>query len=199
MMIQEFTDRTGFYPSADLYQAIEEAYYDFDGEKDAFCKAYKENRDGLAENIQRNTNNRSWKKHREQAAELTRRDIEIDGLKGQIKALEDKIDREQEWNPWTNERAVKQEHYDKLRNDGTSHEMTDAEAIEWIAGEWGFDPSKILIHRTMKTYEVNRHHQLRATGEIDRTPYYDATDWYYVFFSVCGMGYEAYNGSLNQI
>ena len=40
MMISEFIDRTGFTPTYEEYQEIEEAYYNFDGNKDAFCKAF---------------------------------------------------------------------------------------------------------------------------------------------------------------
>ncbi len=40
MMISEFIDRTGFEPTAKEYAKIEEAYYNFDGDKDAFCKAF---------------------------------------------------------------------------------------------------------------------------------------------------------------
>jgi len=37
MMISEFIERTGYQPDAREYRAIERAYYDFDGDKDAFC------------------------------------------------------------------------------------------------------------------------------------------------------------------
>lgn len=37
MMISEFIERTGFEPTYDEYQKIEEAYYGFAGSKDAFC------------------------------------------------------------------------------------------------------------------------------------------------------------------
>jgi len=40
MMIEEFEQRTGFYPALKQYEAIERAYTDFNGDKDAFCKAY---------------------------------------------------------------------------------------------------------------------------------------------------------------
>lgn len=40
MMMSEFIDRTGFEPTASEYEKIEKAYYDFDGDKDAFCKAF---------------------------------------------------------------------------------------------------------------------------------------------------------------
>ena len=37
MMISEFIERTGFEPTASEYVKIEEAYYDFNGNKDEFC------------------------------------------------------------------------------------------------------------------------------------------------------------------
>ena len=52
MMLEEFEELTGFYPSADMYDAIELEYADFPGDKYAFCEAYKANKDGLAEKIQ---------------------------------------------------------------------------------------------------------------------------------------------------
>ena len=40
MLMSEFIDRTGFTPTYEEYQEIEEAYYTFNGTKDAFCKAF---------------------------------------------------------------------------------------------------------------------------------------------------------------
>ena len=52
MMMTEFEELTGFYPSADMYDAIDLEYSEFSGDKYAFCEAYKANKDGLAERIQ---------------------------------------------------------------------------------------------------------------------------------------------------
>ena len=49
MLKQEFSDRTGFYPSADMYAIIENKYLEMDVGKDRFCKMYKNNDEGLAE------------------------------------------------------------------------------------------------------------------------------------------------------
>lgn len=38
----KFTERTGFEPMAEEYAEIEEAYYGFDGDKNAFCKHWLE-------------------------------------------------------------------------------------------------------------------------------------------------------------
>lgn len=40
MLISEFIDRTGCQPTAEEYADIEQAYYVFDGNKDAFCRAW---------------------------------------------------------------------------------------------------------------------------------------------------------------
>ena len=53
MMREEFERLTGFYPTSDLYAAIEVAYMDFKGDKAEFCKAYAANKGGMAEAIQR--------------------------------------------------------------------------------------------------------------------------------------------------
>jgi len=193
MMIQEFEELTGLRPNTMEYAVIEDLYYDFNGDKREFCKTFTAVKDALL-NVARmvaSETKADLDKTQETAAQ------EKADLEAKIKRLEAQLEREQEWKPWTNKDAVKQEDYDHLRRCG--HEMTDDEAKDWIASEWGFDRSKIRICRKMKTYEVNRHSQLRQIGEIDRDPYYDATDWYYVFFRVCGMEYEAYNGSLTQL
>ena len=39
MMMQEFENLTGFYPTTEHYAAIEEAYLAFGSDKVAFCKA----------------------------------------------------------------------------------------------------------------------------------------------------------------
>lgn len=41
MMIHEFAQRTGYQPTTEEYHYIEESYYDFSGDKDAFCAQWK--------------------------------------------------------------------------------------------------------------------------------------------------------------
>ena len=43
MTQQEFTQRTGFYPTAEQFQAIHAAYMDSDKDKDTWCKEWKRN------------------------------------------------------------------------------------------------------------------------------------------------------------
>lgn len=41
MLYSEFVDRTGVRVSAEEYRKIEDEYYEFPGDKDAFCRAWK--------------------------------------------------------------------------------------------------------------------------------------------------------------
>jgi len=177
MMIEEFEQRTGYYPALKEYAAIERAYTDFDGDKDAFCKAYKKNADGIAERIQREVNMDTLKQERDQAAEIARRDAEIDRLKKEL-------DRELEWKPsegtGTN---MSQERYEELLESctgdhGDPHVMSEDEAQQLVADEFGFNPERIEIVTTVHTYEVNKHQQLRKAAAYTRLPLYGAT-WTY--------------------
>ncbi|MBQ3442220.1 MAG: hypothetical protein IJG33_03130 [Selenomonadaceae bacterium] len=41
MMKIEFVKRTGYKPTAEEYKAIEAQYYDFDGDKNTFCRNWR--------------------------------------------------------------------------------------------------------------------------------------------------------------
>ncbi len=62
---------------------------------------------------------------------------------------------------------------------------------------YGFAKEKIIIHKTIPTYQINRHRQIRNTGMVDRRPAYNATDWNYIRFDCGGMSYELYNDILS--
>ena len=81
MLQTEFETLTGIYPDSELYKEIEKEYMDGDWpDKQAFCAAYKKNKDGLAEKIQRRTSEKLWKqdeKHRKAMAESSKRIEEL--------------------------------------------------------------------------------------------------------------------------
>ena len=195
MMLSEFVERTGFHPLAFEYEKIEEAYYNFEGDKDAFCKAYKKNADGMAERIQREVNMATFKAQRDQSAELDRRDIEIERLKKEL-------EREQGWKPYEDTHNIPQAEYTSLAESipgGAARYMTDGEAMDWVCGEFGFERSQVTILHEIDEYEISRRNQLRRTGKkIDCRPIYCATDYHYIRFNV-GRGawqWEAWNGQI---
>lgn len=191
MMIQEFEKLTGFHPTADLYKAIEHAYMEFDGDKTEFCKAYVENRDNLASRIARAVDAADQ--------ELALRvNSTIKELEKQNAALVKKLEAEQEWKPYEDTDNVAQVDYEKLAGAGGTEELDDEKAKALLYDWYGFAVEKIKIHRSVPVYEVNRHRQLRKTGEVERLPIYNATDWNYIRFDCGLMSYELTNGELRM-
>ena len=97
MMMSEFIDRTGFEPTAKEYAKIEEAYYDFDGNKDAFCKAFV--KDGGARKLCKaraaeidRLNSLLLESERQYKKDMADREKRIDELTAEL-------DRELEWKP----------------------------------------------------------------------------------------------------
>lgn len=187
MMINEFEARTGIYPTTDLYRIIEEYYYEFDGDKDEFCKAYKENANDIAEEIRNKANIDSALFSKKQAAEINSLTVEVEKLNKQL-------DHELEWKPCELDGNVMQNDYERLKAAGNPW---NEEAVkEWLNEDFGFERDKIKIYRSVPTYEVNRHGALRRIGEAERAPYYAATDWNYARFDCGLMSYELANGEL---
>lgn len=189
MMIQEFEQRTGYFPTMKEYEAIERAYMAYDGDKDAFCKAYKKNEGGLAERIQHEANMQQIEADAEAAKAAEK-------YEARIAELEKALEREQEWKPYEDTDNVQQADYTRLQTAGGTRALTDEEAKDLLYDWYGFAKEKIKIHRTIPQYEVNRHRQLRKVGEIDRAPLYNATDWNYIRFDCGCMSYELHNDNL---
>lgn len=193
MMISEFVERTGFEPTADEYAKIEEAYYNFDGDKNSFCKAFVDGNGvsricrARAEEIVRlrSVVLETEKQLKKDVADRDRR----------IEQLTAELDRELEWKPSAGTGTnMEQERYEHLVHVG--RKMTDDEAKSFIADECGFAPEKICILHEVSTYEVNKYHSLRKSGTFDRAPMYESTDWNYVRFDCVSFMYELVNGEL---
>ena len=185
MLIEEFEERTGFYPSQSLYAVIEEHYMKFGGDKDAFCRAYKKNEDGLATQIQWETSMRDMKAQK--AAEEYR---------GRIADLEETLECEQEWKPHEDTHNVQQADYACLAVQHDTERLSDEQAKELLYDWYGFAKEKVEVLHSVPVYEVNRHGRLREVGELERVPLYNATDWNYIRFDCGYMCYELFNDNL---
>lgn len=205
MMIREFEERTGFFPTEAMYKAIEAEYMEFGGDKDAFCAAYKANKDGIAEKIRRTASTEEYKAERQQVAELTRRDTEINNLKKQIERLKADLDRAEGWEDHEVSQML-QKRFDELKTAEGTQEFTDAEAASFIASEFGFITSKVKVFREIPKYQAceigSGFKKIRKNGTVNRPPVYNATDWNYIRFNVeCGgtaWQYEVVDGQLYQ-
>ena len=193
VMISEFIERTDFEPTADEYAKIEEAYYNFNGDKNAFCKAF----------IDGNGVSRICRARAEEISRLrsvmleTERQFknDIEERDRRIEHLTAELDRELEWKPSENTGTnMSQYDYDHLARSG--RKMSDGEAKAFIADEYGFAPEKICILHEVSSYEVNKHRYLRKSNTYERTPMYESTDWNYVRFNCAQFMYELVNGEL---
>lgn len=204
MMMSEFIERTGFEPTADEYREIEKAYYDFDGNKDAFCKAFVE-QDGEKKVYQARA--AEIEQLRRQMAELEKMfKADSEKQEKQIAYLQAQLDKELEWKPSAGTGTnMSQNDYESLAalcdgSHGDPHIMSEDEARCLVAEEFGYDPGRVEIIATVDTYEVNKHRQLRKADTYTRLPLYDATDYNYVRFNVRCAGstwmYEMVNGEL---
>lgn len=146
MMLEEFEKRTGYFPTMEEYAAIEKAYMEFSGDKDAFCKAYKKNEDGIAERIQREVNMQHINAQSE--AEKAQKAMEE-----RIAELEKALEREQEWRPHEDTDNVQQADYTRLQTAGGTRTLTDDEAKALLYDWYGFAKEKIKIHRTLPRYK----------------------------------------------
>ena len=201
MMLSEFVERTGFEPMPAEYAKIEEAYCSFNGDKDAFCKAFVAG-DG------------EKKIYQARAAEIDRLNgkiLEMDKTFQQSSAeyerrlavLRAELDKELEWKPYEFSQNISQAEYAELAkcvDSGSARYMTDDEALDWVCREFGFDRSHVTILHEIDEQEINRHNLCRASGrKIDRRPVYCATDYHYIRFNAgCGAWqWEAWNGQLH--
>lgn len=103
MMMSEFTERTGFESSAEEYEKIEEQYYNFDGDKDAFCSNWLK-QGGIL---------RCCKERALKIEQLNSKILELEHmsrmedkkLQQRIADLEAQLDRELDWKPYKDKPA----------------------------------------------------------------------------------------------
>lgn len=182
MMKKEFAERTGFNPSDKDYKKIEKAYYDYDGDKDDFCKAWLQN-SGVQDLYNEKT------KKLEEFITLYK------GSQQEIKRLRLEIERLEKWEPSKSVGTrFSQTEYESLLRSCKNKAMTDEEAIDYIYEETGFDKSEIKLINTVNTYEVNCEHKIRRSGGYIRFPLYFASDWNYIRFDCRHNSWEIING-----
>lgn len=194
MLMNEFIERTGFEPTAEEYAEIEEKYYNFDGDKDAFCKEFSKN--SFSEML----------KLRKEKIEKLQSDLleqdkafraETRKMEQEIKRLQSDLDKELEWKPCTTAgTTLKQADYEKLESFGRV--LTNEEAKQIIYDEFGFAPDKVTIIHTVSAYEVNKYHQLRTAETFERKAVYDASDYNYIRFDCANWFYEMVNGEIER-
>ncbi len=201
MMIQEFEQLIGIYPTTELYRVIEKKYMDGPWtDKQEFCKAYKANKDGLAESCARCANgvrlaDEGLAKHEVDMWKAT-----AEQWKAENERTQKQLDRELCWTPYEYTDRLSDKDYERLAAQADTERYSDDWMKDMISQEFGFAREHIRIQRQLPVLEINKYRQLRKTGQmIQRDPLYNATDWNYAAFEVRGYCYEMVNGELNKL
>lgn len=103
-----------------------------------------------------------------------------------------RIERELAQNAGTN---MQEQDYQRLAKFGDTKHMTDDKAKLFIGQELGFDPLKVRIIHEVEDYYKDGD-LLVKWHTYKRDPQYNATDWNYFRFDVCGWQYEYVDGTL---
>ena len=204
MLMQEFTDMTGFEPTPEEFQEIESEYYRFNGDKQAFCKAFVE-RGGEKQVYARRAEyikeleSQLMDQEKEHTAKLNKLEEayaeQILQLTARVAQLQEELDKELEWWPAKGVGThMGQEEYEDLSRHGNKLGLEDA--IKLIAMEFGFHTARLEIKDEAATYEVNKYRKFRLKNELERPPVYSSTDWNYIRFDCAGYMYEMVNGEL---
>lgn len=196
MMMSEFIERTGFEPTAEEYSEIEESYYEFSGDINAFCKDFLKNKG--VDRLVRGRASRIEELQSELEKMEKRLEAEKNAAEKEICKLQEKLDKELEWKPCEGGTTLNQSRYEELANAGGTKVLTEQEAKELIYQEFGFALEKITIINTVHTYEANKYHYMRKANEFIRKPVYNASDWNYIRFDCAGWQYEMVNCGLQN-
>ena len=197
MLISEFQNLTGIYPSANQYSVIERFYSESKEDKHDFCRAYLMNADCLAERIQREVNKLELNRENQATAEIWKLETKLNAEKVRADKLQQELDKELDWKPAEHTGTnMKQKEYQKLLECCTTEILSDEEAVKRISELFGFMQDRIQILHEVQTFEVNKYHRLRVKDTYQREPLYDATDWNYIRFDCAGNQWELVNGEL---
>lgn len=192
MLLKEFEELTGFYPSDKMFDEIHKEYIAMECDKRKFCELYKNNKDGLASKIQHRTNAVYAEK-----VQLVNKKIEI--LNAGVEALKAKLDVELAWVPYFNQKMLSKEEYAELSSKIAL--ITTDYAKSFIEDTFGFNKKAIDVISYFPVQEINKYKKIRNVENkfIDRRPLYEASDYNYILFNCCGILYECLDGELNIV
>ena len=154
------------------------------------------NRAELAERELKDTSSRLSGKINELQNTIEHLQIEKNGLQAVNTRLLNELEEEEEWKAYG---RCPVERYKELSKSALSRVLDDEYCKKLLYRLYGFAEEKIAIIRDVPICQINRHGKIRITGTEIREPIYASTDWNYIRFSVCGLGYELYNGNLSVV
>lgn len=182
MLVDEFSELTGIYPSTYAYKIIEKYYMDSELDKQTFCKNYMEDVNGIAQKISYEVSCFICDslEEKEQKLEETLRELEI---------VKEKLKKEEEWGlPYVESSC---DYHPSYRS------WDESELLWFLSSVYGFQRERIHIVREIPEWRKNRHGLIKKqkTGR-DCSPYYEATDLNFARFSVGELTYEYKDGAV---
>ena len=90
--------------------------------------------------------------------------------------------------------------YVRLRKEHDTKEMSPADVIKYAADHFGFDAKKVKPLDSLPLHVfVDGACTMQTDGTTNRKPLYNATDWNYMLFEVCGRKWEVIDGDLEPV
>ena len=103
-------------------------------------------------------------------------------------------------NTFSIDTAMTQADYVALRDAAGTTQMTLKDACALVCEQFGFDAGKVNVEETAELQMYVGACSTKPSGAyIPRRPLYNATDWHYIRFRVCGILWECVNDHLEQI
>ena len=193
----EFELLTGIYPSNDFYDMIEKVYAAYDGDKHAFCLAFRNNQDSMAQHIQRLADETAQAKVSAHFQALQAQNTEIAALKQQLAKAQAALDEELEWRDYEDRKNVAQIQYEELKSTPDINFLTEEEAKEVLYRDFGFAKEQVHIITDVPCRQINRHGKIRDRPlTLKRFPLYFSSDMNYIRFDCGLMSWEMLDGEL---
>lgn len=192
MTMSEFAEKTGFTPTYEEFQKIEEEYCRFDGTKEAFCHAFVSGQ-GEKRICQERARRIDQLKSLLVENDRSFRQMTVQYEK-KLELLKTLLQRQPKCRPCGT--AMEQRRYERLLRSASARVMTKAEARQFIAEQCGFSPEKIRIVTEVASLEDTSRHPLKRVFTYTRRPVFSSADWNYVRFDCANVMYEYVNGAV---
>lgn len=187
MTAKEFFTYTGFYPSESMFAHIEEAYYNSDLDKVAFCKAYVDNENDLAVRIAERANKKeavSILERAEMEKTISKLQKELDAVKSEY------IDLDGEFEELDLERITAEEERDNQRERAEAAEKKMAQMTEVISKLRVWEPYEVSERVSQKLYDSMAERTIfNGMETIDNTAEFIADEFGFDIEKVMVIGY----------
>ena len=92
------------------------------------------------------------------------------------------------------------EEYVRLRDSCDTEKMSPESVLRYVVTHFGFDAAKVKVLDSLPLHVFCGGGCTKQTdGATKRVPLFNASDWNYMLFEVCGRKWEVINGDLEPV